>query len=210
MGPIGAALGVFIGHQFDTGAGHYGLAAGRRPIRLLVNQLFFPTTFRVMGHVAKADGRVSEQEIASARADHARAAPERGADAGGDRLFHRGQAARLRSGRGAAALRGAIAPYPELAHFFMEIQLQAALAGNGLSELPRARLRRVAALLGLGAGGFRAAREPAALSQPERPARAAATAPRHRGGPRGQPQASAEERLAQAYSLLEASADDGG
>ena len=34
----------------------------------MVNALFFRTTFRVMGHIAKADGRVSEQEIASARA----------------------------------------------------------------------------------------------------------------------------------------------
>ena len=37
-------------------------------------------------------------------------------------------------------LRAAIAPYPDLANFFVEIQLQAALAGDGLSELPRARL----------------------------------------------------------------------
>ena len=36
----------------------------------------------------------------------------------------------------------------------MEIQLQAALAGNGLSELPRARLQRVALLLGLTASDF--------------------------------------------------------
>ena len=40
-------------------------------------------------------------------------------------------------------LRSAIAAYPDLANFMVEIQLQAALAGDGLTELPRARLRRV-------------------------------------------------------------------
>src|SRR5579862_9918388 len=71
LGPWGAALGAFIGHQFDSGGGaadFFGRPFLGAPNPALVNQIFFPTTFRIMGHIAKADGRVSEQEIASARA----------------------------------------------------------------------------------------------------------------------------------------------
>ena len=67
MGPLGALLGALIGHQFDSGGG-VGTLLGGGADPAQVNALFFPTTFRVMGHIAKADGRVSEQEIASARA----------------------------------------------------------------------------------------------------------------------------------------------
>src|SRR5579883_1441812 len=71
LGPWGAALGAVIGHQFDSGGGVADLFGrpllGGAPDPGLVNQIFFPTTFRVIGHMAKADGRVSEQEIASAR-----------------------------------------------------------------------------------------------------------------------------------------------
>ncbi len=79
LGPIGAAIGVFIGHQFDAGGTASNLLGGTvfgaNPDPREVNLLFFPTTFRVMGHIAKADGRVSEQEIASARVSDAGAAP---------------------------------------------------------------------------------------------------------------------------------------
>jgi DnaJ-domain-containing protein 1 len=51
-------------------------------------------------------------------------------------------------------LRIAIAGYPELAYFFVEIQLQAALAGNGLPPLLRVRVKRLAGLLGVGAVDF--------------------------------------------------------
>jgi DnaJ like chaperone protein len=68
-GPVGAAVGVLLGHQFDEYAG------GRNEPRLrgdadslAVGEHFFRSAFRVMGHIAKADGRVSEREIAAARA----------------------------------------------------------------------------------------------------------------------------------------------
>src|SRR5665213_340358 len=66
LGPIGAAIGVLVGHQFDSGASASNLLGGAMfggsdPTQ--ANLLFFPTTFRVMGHIAKADGRVSEQEL---------------------------------------------------------------------------------------------------------------------------------------------------
>ncbi len=70
LGPVGGVVGVLLGHQFDRGAAE---SRARRPglggeRRARVGQQFFDTTFAVMGHIAKADGRVSEHEIRAARA----------------------------------------------------------------------------------------------------------------------------------------------
>ena len=73
-GPIGALLGAVVGHQLDRGlevaAQHESL--GWQGSRGDANQervqtVFFTTVFSVMGHLAKADGRVSESEIQMAR-----------------------------------------------------------------------------------------------------------------------------------------------
>jgi DnaJ like chaperone protein len=198
MGPFGALLGAVIGHQFDSGAGFGSLLGsarhpgGANPIQ--VNALFFPTTFRVMGHVAKADGRVSEQEIASARAVMRALHLNEAQMLSAMNYFGEGKQPEFQLDAALQSLRAAIAPYPELANFFLEIQLQAALAGDGLSELPRARLRRVAQLLGLGAAEF--ARMESILRWSQGTAGASA-GPDPRGtDPRG------EERVAQAYSML--------
>jgi DnaJ like chaperone protein len=194
MGPWGAVLGALIGHQFDAGAGVGALlGGGADPSQ--VNALFFPTTFRVMGHIAKADGRVSEQEIASARAVmHALHLnqPQMLSAMG---YFNEGKHPAFQLDAALRLLRTAIAPHPELANFFVEIQLQAALGGDGLSELPRARLRRVALLLGLGQADFARLESILRWSQ----------ANGAHGGSAGGPESAAgPERLSQAYSMLEA------
>src|SRR5215472_11253319 len=68
FGPIGVAVGVLLGHQFDQ-AQEEDEEPGAPPGDVAaISERFFRATFRVMGYVAKADGRVSEQEIAAARA----------------------------------------------------------------------------------------------------------------------------------------------
>ena len=65
----GMLLGVWLGHQFDRGLkpGGGGFSASFRVLNLArIQRSFFETTFSVMGHLAKADGRVSEAEIAPA------------------------------------------------------------------------------------------------------------------------------------------------
>lgn len=58
LGPLGAILGFFIGHSADQSRG--GIRGSRRKE---VERQFFLTSFRLLGHIAKADGRVSEAEI---------------------------------------------------------------------------------------------------------------------------------------------------
>ena len=62
-GLVGLILGVIIGHFFDKALGGY-VGRGAREHIARVQDAFFDATFLLAGHVAKADGRVSEQEIA--------------------------------------------------------------------------------------------------------------------------------------------------
>jgi DnaJ like chaperone protein len=101
-------------------------------------------------------------------------------------------------------LRASIARNPDLAQFFVEIQLQASLAGNGLSEVPRARLQRVALLLGLSATDF--ARLESLLRFRQGASMGGGGGAGAGSGAGMGTAAASNERIAQAYSLLEASA----
>jgi DnaJ like chaperone protein len=219
LGPLGAALGLLVGHLFD--AGQLSAATfSARPDPRLVNELFFPTTFRVMGHIAKADGRVTEQEIASARAVmnnlHLQG-PQIQAAIG---YFTEGKQPGFDVDSALARLRASIARFPDLAQFFIEIQLQASIAGGGFSEVPRAQLQRVALLLGLSARDFaqlenllRFRQRASAAAGGPGPGPGYGPGPGHAygaggtGGAGGAKGATAtnNEVIAQAYSLLEAS-----
>ncbi len=62
-----AIAGLAVGHFFDRGlkqAMGFNYAARREQLQ----QAFFDSTFRIMGHLAKADGRVCEREIQQAEA----------------------------------------------------------------------------------------------------------------------------------------------
>src|SRR5688572_18279379 len=63
--PWGLLIGLVLGHFYDQSVA----VRARRPSgeALEIGVRFFKATFEVMGHVAKADGRVSEAEIAAAR-----------------------------------------------------------------------------------------------------------------------------------------------
>lgn len=66
-GPLGALMGAAMGHNFDQGQQQSGAkpeAVGHDSAL----EVFHRTAFQMMGHIAKADGRVSEREIAATRA----------------------------------------------------------------------------------------------------------------------------------------------
>ncbi|MDA9014952.1 co-chaperone DjlA [Porticoccaceae bacterium] len=64
-GFIGAIIGFYIGSYFDRGLGSFS-----RPLssaeQARVGACYFETTFTLLGYLAKADGRISEEEIAQA------------------------------------------------------------------------------------------------------------------------------------------------
>src|SRR5262245_29907987 len=61
----GLIVGLIFGHFYDVSASARRTAPRGSPLE--ISERFFTATFEVMGHVAKADGRVSEAEIAAAR-----------------------------------------------------------------------------------------------------------------------------------------------
>jgi DnaJ like chaperone protein len=185
LGPAGIAIGAILGHQYDLKADAQA-GAGPRPGS---GQQFFRATFLVMGHVAKADGRVTEREIEAARGVMAslRLSETQVREAIG--LFSLGKRADFDLDGELTDLRHALGSHPELLRVFLEIQLRFSLAGNDMTGPVRLRMTRIASLLGF-SGAVLASLE-AAL----------------RGGrPGSRPadsQASVESRIAAAYRVLE-------
>lgn len=143
LGPAGVAVGVLLGHQYDRKVQRRGL--------LPASEQLFVSTFRVMGHIAKADGRVSEREIEAARAvmralrldpHQVRVAID---------LFNQGKAADFDVEAELVRLRSAAHANADVLRVFLEIQLRFALQGNGMTGAARARVMRVAAGLGVDA-----------------------------------------------------------
>jgi DnaJ like chaperone protein len=144
-GPIGAAIGLALGHQFDARAASAealppGEVAG-------IGARFFRATFRVMGYLAKADGRVTELEIAAARGVMAelRLTPAQVQEAIG--CFSEGKQPYFDVGTELTALYQACRGRPDLMRVFLEIQVRAALAGNNLEGPVRPLMNRVAGTL---------------------------------------------------------------
>lgn len=128
-GPVGSLVGVIVGHRVDQ-----------------IRRLFFETTFEIMGHVAKADGRVSEDEVQVAQRimQAMRLNDEQIQDA--IEHFTRGKRANYPLEDRLAELEGGGA----LARTFMQVQLQAALGVGVVGREKRAALARAARALGVG------------------------------------------------------------
>lgn len=144
-GPVGAAVGLFLGHQFDRGVRSAG-----SPSFEGVGDIFFETTFGVMGHVAKSDGRVSEAEIRAARSVMSRMRLNPAQVQEAIRLFNAGKSPDWPLQRELARLRDALGTRRTLRRAFLEIQMEAALAGGQLGAETRDLLWRIASALDLG------------------------------------------------------------
>jgi DnaJ like chaperone protein len=153
--PIFAAFGVLIGHQFDRGlsgkgrssAAGYGLGRGAPAERKLV---FFESVFLAMGHIAKVDGRVSEQEIQVARGimHQWRLGPEEVQKA--IELFSRGKRTDFPVDVQMQRLATVCQREPELLRTFMEVLMEMPLANGSIDSAERDLLWRIAGLLGVG------------------------------------------------------------
>lgn len=147
-GPFGSLFGVLVGHQFDQGlSGHY---AGFGGSSQQTQKIFFEVTFEVMGHLAKIDGRVSEQEIRIARRimHGMRLTPEQVRIAI-DR-FTAGKDAHYPLEARLAELNRSTGKRRDLSRAFVEIQMQAAIGGGEIAQAKRRMLWQVAQSVGVG------------------------------------------------------------
>ena len=148
-GPIGALLGIIVGSIFDKGLDQ----SFRDPLGLNkrtqeTQALFFKITFQLMGHIAKADGRVSEQEIQSAsiimRQMRLNEAQRRQAI----EYFNQGKAAQFDSSAALNELINGCHQQRMLLRMFVEIQFQAASAEGQISPKKFTILQAICQRLG--------------------------------------------------------------
>ncbi|HJP38011.1 MAG TPA: co-chaperone DjlA [Gammaproteobacteria bacterium] len=151
---IGIAIGALVGHQFDRGLSigdRVGHSAGGGRFSAAERQaVFFETTFLVMGYVAKADGRVTEEEIQAARAVMHRMQLRPEAVRQAINLFTEGKQPETDIEPRVSRLRQACGRQPELIQAFLEIQLQIALSKGSITTEERTVLWRIADILGVG------------------------------------------------------------
>lgn len=154
-GPVGALFGTFIGHLFDVqaeptqGDDRDGAAPAASPAQ--VQEAFFRATFLTMGHLAKADGRVSEDEIRAARAMMSEFhLGEREVQLAIE-LFTRGKSRDFPLESLLRELRQVCRQRPDLCRMFVQIQLQTALWGDSLNTASREMMARICAALGISA-----------------------------------------------------------
>ena len=134
---LGGAVGVVLSNALKSALGK----------ALNPQEAFFKATFAVMGKLAKADGRVSEQEIQYARdvMDRMRLSEERKREA--IELFNEGKEADFDIAEVMRPLSALIRFRIPLKLMFVEIQLQAAMADGQVSEAETQIIREICALL---------------------------------------------------------------
>lgn len=148
-GPLGVLLGIALGHHFDKGLSSLPEEDLLEPgDQERVQTAFFTATFSVMGHIAKADGRVSPDEISLARAVMAQMdlSPEKREAA--IRLFGEGKAEGFPLDEVLDQFRHECHRRQTLMQMFVEIQLQAAYADAVLDPAEERLLLHVCERLG--------------------------------------------------------------
>lgn len=147
-GPFGSIVGVALGHQFDQGLGSMTLREGLLGASN-AQALFFATTFEVMGHIAKSDGRVSEEEIRVARRIMHSMQLEPAAVRAAIERFEVGKSSSYPLDRRLSELSKVTRGQREMARAFVNIQMQAALGAGPVPSGKRQLLWTVAQTLGM-------------------------------------------------------------
>jgi len=155
-GPLGAILGAALGHGFDKGLDSAADVEVLQPgERERIQTAFFTATFSVLGHISKADGRVSEHEIGLARnlMDEMDLTPEMRQTA--IRLFDEGKTQGFPLDEVLEQFRGECHRRQTLIQMFLEIQLQGAYADGRMDPAEERLLRHMAGQLGFSEPAFR-------------------------------------------------------
>jgi len=148
-GPLGALLGSVLGHNFDRGLKlsdeFGGMSYGEQE---RVQAAFFTATFSVMGHIAKADGRVTQAEIANAEATMARMQLDAEQREAAIKLFDQGKADDFPFDDVLLQFRKECHRRMNLIRMFLEIQIGAAFADQTLHPAEQDILYQIADALG--------------------------------------------------------------
>lgn len=141
---IGYVLVSFYENARYSGFGIPGWSGVQR-----TRDIFFNTTFQVLGHLAKADGRVSEHEIVLARQVMQQMRLGSQMKARAIRAFGEGKASGFDLGAALSTLKAHCGGYQALLHLFMDTQRRFVQA-NGALPAQMKILQTIQAQLGLG------------------------------------------------------------
>ncbi len=147
LGPLGLLLGVFIGHLFDRGLWQTLKFASPQNIARIKDS-FFETTFLLSGFLAKADGRVSEQEVAHTEAVFGQMGLNAQQRKRAIAFFKQGSSADFQLEPAVASFMEVSRGQRQLCQTLLFFLISLALADHQIDEAEHATLKRIATLLG--------------------------------------------------------------
>jgi len=148
LGVVGGFVGFLVGHLFDSGLLRAIRMTGPDGLHEL-QQEFFDTTFVMLGYIAKADGRVSETEIAQAEAMFTQLRLTPSQREGAIKRFKRGAEASFDPAPELTRFRRIVALRPNTSQTLMLFLASMALADGRLDRAEKEALSRVARALGI-------------------------------------------------------------
>lgn len=165
-GPFGIIIGMIAGHLFDQFIESNMLGVSDQSsssrshssinpnLQLKIQQVFFRTTFRVMGRIAKADGHVSTKEIATAQDIMAQMGLNDEMRQQAIGFFTEGKDPNFDLSPDIKRLKEALTHQASLSQMFLEIQLSVAYSDGKLSLEERRVFDRLCRDLGISAFQF--------------------------------------------------------
>lgn len=148
-GPIGLVLGFIAGHLFDLGYFHSLFDATQGKIHTHAQQIFFNNTFKIMGYIAKSDGRVSENEIQAARIVMSKMGLNDALKQEAIRLFSVGKEPGFNLDHALLEIRHVCHMQPTLLQIFLDVQMQMANADGSISPTKQSTLQYICHKLGI-------------------------------------------------------------
>ena len=189
---FGALLGMWFGHSFDKGRGLNFNNLGQEN-EMTRQAAFFYSTFSSMGFIAKANGRVSQHEIAFATAYMDKLGLKGELRQQAQDAFREGKMGGFPIEERLSAFKKSCFNRQDLLLLFLEIQIQVAFADGHLDEEERSALHRIAKILGFSAHE---------LDQLLEMIIAGARFHQQQGGPSSSSRPTSEAQLNNAYKLL--------
>ncbi len=153
-GPLGALMGIAFGHNFDRGMGSLDDADWHVGGQDRVQAAFFTATFSVMGYIAKADGKVTRDEIRLVESvmSHLGLTAEMRESA--KKLFNEGKSGEFPIDEILDQFKKETRRRGTLIQMFLEIQLQAAYADGVMHPAEKQVLRHICERLGISIAQF--------------------------------------------------------
>jgi DnaJ like chaperone protein len=148
---LGAVLGFIAGYWVDRARATLRLGVGAAAE---AQHVFFATTFSVMGHICKVDGRVTQAEIGVAEALMTRMNLSPQARQEAIEYFNRGKRDDFDLDAALNNFRQVVRWQTILIRVFLEIQLQAVFADGTINTAEQGTLLRIAQRLGVTAQEF--------------------------------------------------------